>query len=271
MPIDWPIEREDDHVGVSDSRFTAQYDEMPQLKSLASVWAERIQVMEDAAYSLMVERWLDDAEGEQLDRLGAIVGEGRLDRNDTLYRQAIRARIQTNRGSGDAPTLLEYLSNATGIELDQEFSEESDLALSDGDTLELSDGDTLEVSEFLGAFRDIRLTESNPATWVIYVGTEIRQPFASQMSPLVAAGVGAYLTSTDGQLPFGTKETGEDAPQGVGGVSDYQIEFTDVLELSTSDTLELDNGDSLEILRTASPPEAPLSGPRLAENYRVSV
>lgn len=271
MTNDWPYDRIDNHVEIAGNRYTSQYDDMSALKSVAEVYAERLQAIEDSGYQLLTERWLDDAIGQQLDELGAVVGEERLGREDDPYRQAIKARIIANNGSGDAPTLLKYLSNATGITLSQEFRSTSVLGLSSGATLGLSSGAELEMTKFLGAFNDIRLTESMPATWVIYVGTEIRQPFASQMEPLVAAGVGAYLTSTDGKLPFGTKEEGEADPDNVGGLSEYAIDISGVLELSSGALLGLSSGSVLALNRTAEPPEAPIDGPRLAENYRVSI
>lgn len=103
---DWPIDHVDSHVDDALARFTYEYSDKPLVQGVARVWAERMQALEDSAYDLLVMRWLDDAEGEQLDRIGETVGEGRLARSDADYRVATKIRIGLNQGAGQAPIVI---------------------------------------------------------------------------------------------------------------------------------------------------------------------
>lgn len=103
---EWPYEPIDTHVDDALGRFTSQYDDMTLMRGVSRVWAERMQALEDDAYDLLTSRWVDVAVGEQLDRIGEMVGEFRLARNDTDYRAAILIRIGLNRGSGEPGNVI---------------------------------------------------------------------------------------------------------------------------------------------------------------------
>lgn len=58
-------------------------------------------------------RDLDKAYGETLDKIGANVGQFRLDEDDDLYRQLIKVRIIANLSLGNIPTINKVLSVLT--------------------------------------------------------------------------------------------------------------------------------------------------------------
>lgn len=111
---DWPYDQITDHVTAAQARLTSQYSESTNILALVGIEAGRAQVLEDALWTLLTERWLDDADGDQLDALGVIVGEAREGRPDSEYRSAIESRIFFNRGSGEPETIISFCIFAYG-------------------------------------------------------------------------------------------------------------------------------------------------------------
>lgn len=62
---------------------------------------------------IRMSRDLDKAYGKTLDRIGANVGQFRLDEDDDLYRQLIKVRIIANLSLGNIPTINKVLSVLT--------------------------------------------------------------------------------------------------------------------------------------------------------------
>ena len=78
----------------------------PRTSALLESWLAEVQAVEDALWQLLVERTLEEAEGAQLDVLGAIVGEPRRGRDDASYRVWIEARNLVSRSSGTTTQML---------------------------------------------------------------------------------------------------------------------------------------------------------------------
>jgi len=93
----------------------------PRTSALLASWLDEVQEVEDALWQLLVERSLATAEGDQLDVLGAIVGEPRQGRDDETYRLWIAARNAVNRSSGLTVEMLgiarKLIPPAYGLEL----------------------------------------------------------------------------------------------------------------------------------------------------------
>lgn len=62
---------------------------------------------------IRMSRDLDKAYGKTLDKIGANVGQFRLDEDDDLYRQLIKVRIIANLSLGNIPTINKVLSVLT--------------------------------------------------------------------------------------------------------------------------------------------------------------
>lgn len=88
-----------DHVARGKQRLLGQFRK-PKIEALLASYLEQVQDLEDAAYELLIYRYLPDAEGEQLTVLGRLVGQPRTSSDDTEYRAALAARIAINRSSG---------------------------------------------------------------------------------------------------------------------------------------------------------------------------
>ena len=229
---DWPVERIDDHREQAIDRFTSQYAESEKLRALTGAFADRFQGLEDAAQQLLRERWVDDAIGQQLDELGEIVGEPRLDRGDETYRSAIRLRIILNRSGGEPESVIRFVREAfdaeivayteiypAKVEIYARIGSEgagdqitvNGFELSDGNLLELSDGSTLDVT---------------------LLSRDVFESQVDRIREILPAGVGTlYFVESGENIVLGTTEF-------VGGES---------FELSDGDTLALDSGDTLEV------------------------
>lgn len=230
---DWPIEKIETHRADALARFTSQYQHAERLLDLAGISADRTQALEDVLQQLLRERWIDNAQGRQLDELGAIVGEPRLGRPDDLYRPAILVRITINRSGGEPEALIAFIDTAFGadviayqemypakVEIYTRLSEigpsdevdVSEFVLDDDDNLELSDGSLLEV---------------------VTLDRGIFQDQLDQLRDVMAAGVGTlYFTESDTNLAFGTVEAG--------------LVFG--FDVDTEEPLELDDGSILEVI-----------------------
>lgn len=203
---DWVYEKKTDFVEVSLERPTSKFKGKPNVSSFIRVRAERYQDIEDAVYSLLTQRWLDDAEGEQLNRIGQTVGEPRLGRDDTAYRVAITTRITLNSSGGEPERIIQFLQS-------------------------------------IAVTSDVSLEEVYPAKIKVFVGAPLTFNQAQRLREIVAAGIGSiFVETSDGQTPFGTSELGQPEPtnvEGFGELGFLDFEFNDetLLELSDGDTL----------------------------------
>jgi hypothetical protein len=88
------------------ARMLQQFQGSVNLRALASSYLDQAQALEDAAWPLLDERGIDNATGDRLDRIGAIVKTMRGGRNDTDYRLALNARIGVLTSQGTEADLL---------------------------------------------------------------------------------------------------------------------------------------------------------------------
>lgn len=79
---------------------------MNNIEKLVSILANPATDLENALEQLRLYRFVDSAEGIQLDVIGAIVGQPRNGMIDASYRRYIRARISTNNSDGTFEELL---------------------------------------------------------------------------------------------------------------------------------------------------------------------
>lgn len=98
-----------DYVEKALSRLTSQFEESPKLRALLAAAVGALQAIEADTEALRVERWIDSAEGVQLDGCGYLVGELRQGRDDPAYRKAIAFRIFANVSEGTPRDLMRGL------------------------------------------------------------------------------------------------------------------------------------------------------------------
>lgn len=88
------------------NRLTNQFSESQKLRALIETLVKPLQTVCDGAEQLKLNRWIDTAVGKQLDGCGYIVGEKRLGRDDSAYREAIRFRVFVNTSNGTPSDLI---------------------------------------------------------------------------------------------------------------------------------------------------------------------
>ena len=100
------LELEREHIEQALERLLEQYKGKPRIETLLGIYVDQLQEVEEAFWQLLVERWVDNALGAQLDILGAIVGQKRDGRAEEPFRAMVRARILANRSRGTAEDLI---------------------------------------------------------------------------------------------------------------------------------------------------------------------
>lgn len=143
-----------------------------KLHQIIVALAEQCQSAEFAGVDLIKGRYLDNAEGAQLDIIGEIVGEPRQGKSDEDYRAEIAARIEINRSSGEANTMLDAVQRWTNASV-------------------------------------VRLFEQFPAKVLIFTdGTTIPTALAENLKSLAAGGVGISVVSNQLSPVFAFDEEG---------------------------------------------------------------
>lgn len=107
-----------EHANEGVALLLEQFTGSPLLRTFVACLMGLVQDGEGVAWQLLTERCIDYAVGDQLDGLGAIVGEPRNGRADEVYRTAIRVRIAVNRSNGRVEELINILGLVFGATLD---------------------------------------------------------------------------------------------------------------------------------------------------------
>lgn len=103
------LAKQQSHVAQGIGRLIIQFREQPDIQSMLRAWLRETDELECAMFDLLAAFKLEDAVGDQLDILGAMVGEERQGRSDDVYRRFIQARIKSNNSSGLREELLQVL------------------------------------------------------------------------------------------------------------------------------------------------------------------
>ncbi len=99
-------EKISNHIAKALARLAQQYKDKPRIAAVLGVFVYQVQQIEDAGYDVMIFRRLANAEGEQLDVIGRIVGQDRESADDAEYRLRLAARIRANLSTGSAEDIL---------------------------------------------------------------------------------------------------------------------------------------------------------------------
>ncbi len=96
-----------DHSEQAVDSLAAQFRAQPGLTGIARALGNRTQLLEDLFVDLRDKRTLANAEGDQLDVLGELVGQPRyVTDTDTIYRRKIAAAVLRNRSKGTGNELI---------------------------------------------------------------------------------------------------------------------------------------------------------------------
>ncbi len=88
-------------------RLLVQFRGRPNISGVLESYLTQVQEIENVGISLISLRYVDNAEGVQLDGVGSIVGEARAGRDDTDYRVAIKGRIRGNAANSRIEEILD--------------------------------------------------------------------------------------------------------------------------------------------------------------------
>ena len=227
----WQYGNIETHADDAADRLTSQYADAEKLQGLVSLWGERIQGIEDAAWSLLTKRWLDGSEGEQLDKLGGVVGERRMGRDDETYRGAIAARITINSSGGQPEAIIGFLVNIAGAE-------------------------------------SVQYQEIYPAQIEVFVDGSISQSIAQQLQSVMPAGVGpAYLVSAFGQTAWRTREEGREPSDDEGSFG--ELGLTNVITVDDGNEVSLEVDGAVLAATDHNDPLLPDEGGIVAELFEV--
>lgn len=104
------ISKIEDHEEKGLALLLHQFRNKPRFEALLRILLRQAQELEEVFHDIYLSRLLDDAVGDQLTRLGRLVGERRTYADDDLFRAIIRAKIRAIRSSGTIPDFIELLS-----------------------------------------------------------------------------------------------------------------------------------------------------------------
>jgi len=86
------------------------YRGKPRFEALLSSYVKEVQKLEDATWTVILGRLLDDAVGVQLDALGRLVGRDRAGMDDDTYRLWLNVQIRINISEGHPDDIIRVVS-----------------------------------------------------------------------------------------------------------------------------------------------------------------
>lgn len=102
------------HVAEGKALLIEQYKKASNVNNLVATYLRPIQDLETVFWAMINGFMIGAAVGDQLDALGALVGEARLGRSDTNYRAAVLLRVRVNRSQGLAEDIIQVANLASG-------------------------------------------------------------------------------------------------------------------------------------------------------------
>lgn len=141
-------------------RLVEQFRGKPRIEALLKAIAAQVQDVSDAADDLREKRWLDSAEGAQLDGLGRILGLDRGAWDDEQYRARLRVRIRVLLADGTPESIITTLvlrAEGTPVQLIETYPAELRIVMGGAVTPEVE-----------GALRETALSIKPPgvALWL---------------------------------------------------------------------------------------------------------
>lgn len=107
----------ENHTEQALSHLLEQFKGKPIIEALLTCFVDQVQSLEDSLFDLLLRRSLDQASGEQLDGLGAILGEARQSRTDADFKRGIETRILINLDEATPNEIIEIMSRASGFDV----------------------------------------------------------------------------------------------------------------------------------------------------------
>lgn len=104
-----------DHDARALARLIEQFKKKPRISGVLSAVNAQTQELEGVLFGMLLNRSYANAEGQQLDNIGGIVGLTRVPGdNDATYRMKLAARISQNTGFGTPENIIALIAFVTG-------------------------------------------------------------------------------------------------------------------------------------------------------------
>lgn len=107
----------DNHQSEMIDNLFGQYRQSEVIRGLSDVLGRQVQDLESAYWGLIGFRFLDYAQGAQLDQVGSLVGEDRRQAEEEEYRRAIASRILVNKSTSTVEEIILILQTLIGTEI----------------------------------------------------------------------------------------------------------------------------------------------------------
>lgn len=215
--------------------FTTQFEDSENLQELARALLSPYINLETALDDLFLKRYIDTAEGLQLDKLGGTLGIKRRGRDDESYRSALSFQVFINTSKAEPETLIEAsrtLSSGNFVRYWENYPAGFQIFTDGINTLNVNSG-AVEVSTLIGDNGDRILLDNGDTLQLVtsFGSNESLVKFLGQISP---AGVDNIAVSFSlGNTPL----------FGFGG--DFIFAS---LNLENGDRFVLDDGNGVEML-----------------------
>jgi hypothetical protein len=119
------IDRITDHAALAIARLAEQYKNKPRFVGMLDAVSTQTQELEDVIHAMFLNRSYANAEGDQLDKVGEVVGVDRIPGElDAAYRVRIAEQVAENTGFGTPENiiaLIAFLTSAALVELREIF------------------------------------------------------------------------------------------------------------------------------------------------------
>lgn len=102
------------HVADAKARLLERHKGKPNINAMVELFSSKIQALETAAFYFFSHRWINEAEGVQLDLIGELVGQNRLGFEDEFYRVLLFVKIAINNSQGDPEAIISIFNLMTG-------------------------------------------------------------------------------------------------------------------------------------------------------------
>lgn len=103
------LTQQTDHVQDGKDKLLTQFKDKPKIEGVLSAYMRQAQDLEDAYFEFLIDRFLADGEGVQLDNIGKIVDETREGKADNVYKIALAGKILGNFSEGTPEDIIAIL------------------------------------------------------------------------------------------------------------------------------------------------------------------
>lgn len=112
------------HIQDAKERLKFQFKDKDNINKLLEIHVDKVQELENVFWDLLKKRFLDDAEGEQLDKLGTILGSDRNGLEDQDYRFRLKFKVGQNTSEGTTENIIDLfkiLTQSAQVLVDEYF------------------------------------------------------------------------------------------------------------------------------------------------------